>query len=112
MDKIKKSIFSVELYNAENNDKFKDVTNTFNSALNALENMLCNLQSQNKLGLYSVFIHECKFDKNGLLVLKTKNNTFSLNVFSQFELTSDIHQFHNIVMDLIEKMNERIKLNS
>lgn len=106
----KKSIFTIEVYNMTGG-KFNSVTNTFSSALNALENILCNLQAQSKFEHYQVFIQESKFDKNGLLVMKTKVNRFNLNVFSEFELTNDSHQFHFIAMDLIEKMNKRIELN-
>ena len=107
----KKSIFTIEVYDL-NGNKFKDVTNTFTAALNALECMICNLQSQSKFDHYSVFIIECKFNKSGLLVSKTKVNHFSLNVFSEFDLTDDIHQSHTILMDLIEKKNKRDALNA
>jgi len=111
MEKNKKSIFTIEVYDLDKN-KFNQVTNTFNSALNALENIVCNLQSQSKFVYHSAFITECKFDKNGLLVPKVIKNHFGLNLFTEFWLTDDIHQFHNIAMDLIEKKNEIEKLNS
>jgi len=101
----KKSIFKVEVYHCDG-AKYFSVTNTFNSALNELERIVCNSQTLRLFGAYSVFIQECKFDKSGVLVSKTVKNTYSMSLFTEFDLTDDIHQFHSIAMDLIEKKNE------
>jgi hypothetical protein len=101
----KKSIFRIELYDL-NGSKFTSVTNTFNVALDELERMFCNLQVLKKFDRYSCFIQECRWSKSGILVSKVVKNLFSLSLFTDFELTDDIHQFHNITMKLIERKNE------
>jgi len=101
----KKSIFKVEVYHCDG-AKYFSVTNTFNSALNELERIICNSQTLRLFGAYSVFITECKFGKSGVLVSKVVKNTYSISLFSEFNLTLDVHQFHTIAMDLIAKKNK------
>ena len=107
----KKSIFRIEVYNV-GNVNFYQVTNTFTTALNALECIVCNLQCLKKFEHYSAFITECKFSNSGVLTAKTVKNKFCLALFTEFDLTDDIHQFHNIAMKLIERKNEIEAANS